>query len=209
MAGQDGGKGFPLLPSEYRAKLAAHFASKPTDSHPEGWNDLYASNFTPWDRGLPNPALVEALSCSDLFGEPVVLNAKNTFQRMKRALVPGCGRGYDVLLLAAWGYDAYGLEYSELAVEEAKKVQTRIEGAIGVDGKVKEGVENAEEARVYETKDLAVGRGTVNWVTGDFFKNEWLKQVEDTAMGGFDGTFEVLYDYTVCRVWFSNVDDAN
>lgn len=182
------------LPSEMRAKLLSHFASKPTSTHPEGWNDLYAENFTPWDQGSPNPALIEALSRTDLFPQPVLLNAKNTFQRRYRALVPGCGRGYDVLLLSAFGYDAYGLEYSPLAVEEAKKVQKRVEGWFEVSGELKK--DAPPEAKVYETRDLALGRGKVHWVTGDFFKDEWVKQVEETAVGGFDGTFEVLYDYT-------------
>lgn len=40
-----------------------------------------------------------------------------------KALVPGCGKGYDVLLLSAFGYDATGLEISSKALEEARKVR--------------------------------------------------------------------------------------
>ena len=37
----------------------------------------------------------------------------------RTALVPGCGRGHDALLLAAWGYDVVGLDYSAEAVRRA------------------------------------------------------------------------------------------
>ena len=188
--------GIPQLPADARERLRQHFLEKPTDSHPSGWDDLYEQDFTPWDRGSPNPALIETLSRKDLFDEPTVLSAKNTFSRRKRALVPGCGRGYDVLLLAAFGYDAYGLEYSPRAVQEAKKVQAKIEEALGPDGKVKEG--GPEEAKVYETRSTAIGRGKIHWVTGDFFKNVWVKQVEEIEGGRYDGGFELIYDYTVC-----------
>ncbi len=155
------------------------------------------------------PALVEALERKDLFGEDTkVLNAKNVYQRRRRALVPGCGRGYDVLLLAAFGYDAYGLESSELALEDAKTLQCKIETVL--DGKNSDGVLTEEEksegrkAEMYRTRNVDVGRGHVNWITGDFFKDEWVqKQKEEDPE--FDGTFEVLYDYTVSKVLYPSL----
>lgn len=190
------------LPPTDREKLRQHFAQHPTDSHPEAWNDLYAKSFTPWDKGFPNPALVETLERKDLFGEGTkVLNAKNVYLRRKKALVPGCGRGYDVFLLAAFGYDAYGLESSELALEDAKRLGERIDTVL--DGRVPDdGKEISEEEKkkyeVYRTRDLSVGRGAIQWVTGDFFKDGWVEDIKKEEIGLFDGTFEVIYDYTVC-----------
>ncbi|TVY37559.1 Thiocyanate methyltransferase [Lachnellula subtilissima] len=93
-------------------------------------------------------------------------------RRKRKALVPGCGRGYDVLLLAAHGYDAYGLEISVKALEIAKRV---------------EGEKGGED--IYETKE-GVERGRVTWLAGDFFKGDFQKDVEG-------GTFILIYDYTV------------
>ncbi|KAG8900217.1 hypothetical protein FRB99_006187 [Tulasnella sp. 403] len=39
----------------------------------------------------------------------------------KRALVPGCGKGYDVAYLAENGFQAWGMDLSPTAVEEAQK----------------------------------------------------------------------------------------
>ena len=185
-----------------REKLRQHFISRPTDSHPSAWNDLYAKSFTPWDKGFPNPALVETIERKDLFGDGTkVLNAKNVYLRRKKALVPGCGRGYDVLLLAAFGYDAYGLESSELALEDARKLEAKandiLDGRKPDDGsEISEGEKKKFE--IYRTRDPAVGRGTCHWVTGDFFKNDWVDKIKEDELGLFDGTFEVIYDYTVC-----------
>jgi hypothetical protein len=95
--------------------------------------------------------------------------------------VPGCGRGYDVLVLSAFGYDAYGLDFSETAIKEAQAYE-----------KEKSGDE------VYKARDPG-GKGKVHWVTADFFKDDFLKECDG------DGTFDLLYDYTVfsnfvCRV---------
>lgn len=119
--------------------------------------------------------------------------------------MPGCGRGYDVFLLAAFGYDAYGLESSELALEDAKRLGRRIDTVL--DGRVPDdGKEISEEEKakyeVYRTRDLSVGRGAVHWMTGDFFKNEWVESIKKEEIGLFDGTFEVIYDYTVCSICF-------
>lgn len=36
-----------------------------------------------------------------------------------------------------------------------------------------------------------VEKGSVNWIVGDFFTDEFLKGVEG------EGTFDLIYDYTV------------
>lgn len=150
-----------------RTKLQEHFI-KATGSTAHGalWDDLYKKSFVPWDKGLPNPALIDLLSeRSDILPKPVD-------GRKLKALVPGCGKGYDVLLLAAHGYDAYGLEISSTAQEAARQVEKE---------------SGADE--VYQGKGE---KGSVNWISGDFFAGEFQKDVEG------DGKFDLIYDYTVC-----------
>ncbi|MDB6005376.1 MAG: hypothetical protein JWR15_2363 [Prosthecobacter sp.] len=70
------------------------------------WDQAYQENFTPWDKGLPAPPLVEWLSQNTLSG---------------RVLVPGCGVGHDVAYLVSLGIDAYGLDIAPTAVARAKE----------------------------------------------------------------------------------------
>lgn len=95
--------------------------------------------------------------------------------RRKRALVPGCGMGYDVYLFAAYGYDAFGLEGSANAVKAAE--------GFGAD---------AEKRLEYAAKNGEVGKGAVKFVHGDFYTEEWEKEV--------GGSFDVIYDYTVSLI---------
>jgi methyl halide transferase len=158
----------PDQPTDARARLLSHFQSaKGTTEHGQKWDDLWKDGFLPWDKGFPNPALVDLLTeRQDLFPSPTKLGRR-------KALVPGCGKGYDVLLLSSFGYDAYGLEISSNALEEARKVEKKMSG---------EGV--------YETRE-GVEKGKITWLAGDFFADNFLKDVEG------EGTFDLIYDYTV------------
>ncbi|KAF2458651.1 thiol methyltransferase [Lineolata rhizophorae] len=156
-----------------RERLRQHFLESSFESHPEKWDALWQTNFLPWDRGAPNPALVDILSDrQDLIGEPFIADAKTGTKRRKRAFVPGCGKGYDVLLLASHGYDAYGLEASKAAIEACKET-----------------VE--QHADDYPAKTPEVGSGSYKFVFGNFFEKEWESQVD-----GWDGSFDLIYDYT-------------
>ena len=158
--------GGDIAQPDARERLRQHFLAENT---PKRWDDLWAAGtFLPWDRGTPNPALIDVLETrKDLLGEPLVEGHR------KKVLVPGCGKGYDVYLFAACGYDAVGLEGSKHALEACEGFRGEVEGK--------------EEYRV---RDEKVGRGSVRFVEGDFFKSEWEGGVAD---GGFD----VIYDYTV------------
>lgn len=94
--------------------------------------------------------------------------------------MPGCGKGYDVALFAAYGYDAYGLEVSSHAAEAARKYLAD-PGKGPLEGE-------------YAIKDENIGRGTTEVVCGDFFDDGWLKDVN-----GWDGDegFDIIYDNTV------------
>ncbi|KAE8353584.1 putative thiol methyltransferase [Aspergillus coremiiformis] len=155
---------------DIRNRLKEHFSGD--GPHNNRWAALWdAGDFLPWDQGIPNPALVDTLvDRKDLLGAPILVEEDGN-QRRKRALVPGCGRGYDVLLLASMGYDAYGLEVSEEAVRQAEKWAQ-------------------EHLNDYPISNKTIGAGKARFVLGDFFKDEWFN-----AAGGL-GKFELLYDYT-------------
>ena len=74
---------------------------------PEGaqhfWDVRYGHGVTPWDRGGLSPALGHWLNEGVL--EP------------SRILVPGCGRGYEVVELARRGFDVTAVDLSPTAIE--------------------------------------------------------------------------------------------
>lgn len=69
------------------------------------WDQAYQENFTPWDKGVPSPPLVEWFSRNKTTG---------------RVLMPGCGVGHDVAHLISLGIDAIGLDIAPTAIERAK-----------------------------------------------------------------------------------------
>lgn len=199
--------------NDARARLKAHFASDDDDgdddvisTHTKKWSELWdQGDFLPWDRGVPNPALVDLLLASSFSSssssDPGGLHSvgscfvdddddddsggrrRKRKRKRKKALVPGCGRGYDVLLLAAFGYDAVGLEVSEGAVRRCWEEVGRVMGG-----------DRDRDRGVYAVRDE--GEGGVGFLRGDFFawEGEWV--------GGWDrdregGGFDLIYDYTV------------
>ncbi|KAF2502688.1 S-adenosyl-L-methionine-dependent methyltransferase [Lophium mytilinum] len=161
--------------NEVRTRLQSHFLDADPSQHPSRWDDLWKSqDFLPWDRGTWNPALADVLSeQTALLGTPTILDEATGVKRRKRALVPGCGKGYDVLLLASFGYDSYGVEASANAVRACEKYA-------------------ADAADAYPARDTEVGSGSVKFLFGDFFKDEWVEGVD----GGLGDGFDVIYDYT-------------
>ena len=172
-----------------RARLKAHFAG-PVGTHAQGWDDLWKDSFIPWDRRAPNPALQEALAeRADSVGMAMMTTAARDHtgsgdgkakRSRRRALVPGCGRGYDVYLLAAYGWDAIGLEVSAEAVRSAEHIREPIQS-----GRV-EG---------YEVANKASGKGKAEFVVGNFFEKNWLQALNLPT----EGVFDLIYDYTVSK----------
>jgi SAM-dependent methyltransferase len=164
--------------SENQDRLRTHFNSHPPSTHPSRWDSLWASgDFLPWDRGHSNPALIDTLShppSSVTLPKPLRDDGKR-----RTVLVPGCGKGYDVALFAAHGYNAYGLEVSPNAVNAAT---TYLEEEAG------EGPLEGE----YKVRDESVGRGNRSCVEGDFFEDGWFQEV-----GGSAGSWDIIYDNTV------------
>ncbi|MFP4157197.1 MAG: methyltransferase domain-containing protein [Opitutales bacterium] len=73
---------------------------------PRDWNQAYQNGDTPWDKGEPAPPLVEFLGRRKLVGQ---------------VLVPGCGSGHDVRLLAGQGAVVTGLDIAPAALEVARR----------------------------------------------------------------------------------------
>ncbi|KAH8113360.1 S-adenosyl-L-methionine-dependent methyltransferase [Phellopilus nigrolimitatus] len=80
-----------------------------SDNGGSGWDKAWQENLTPWDHGEIQPSLAEALQL------PVLNLLSNG-----KALVPGCGRGYDVAFIASkLNYDVLGLDLSPSAIDAA------------------------------------------------------------------------------------------
>lgn len=74
---------------------------------PQHWETLYREGRMPWDAG----------------GVPAELKAYLTRQpNAGRALVPGCGSGYEAVALADAGFDALAIDFSAAAVARAREV---------------------------------------------------------------------------------------
>jgi len=71
------------------------------------WSERYLEGDIPWDKGYGAPPLKEALERRPVTG---------------RALVPGCGLGHDVRLLAGQGAEVVGLDIATAAVEMARNI---------------------------------------------------------------------------------------
>jgi SAM-dependent methyltransferase len=153
---------------EVRVKLKEHFRDIPESELGNSWDKLWSEeNFMPWDRGRSNPAFIDLVdNRRDQLPKQDPLEPAG---KRQRALVPGCGRGYDVLFLGSRGFDATGLEVSKGALQAC------------------EGFEKAS-VEDYKAKDPNIGKGSISWVQGDFFKNDW------NTNG--NGKFDLIYDYT-------------
>src|SRR6185503_5808843 len=79
--------------------------AEPLSTHPDFWNPCYSSGRTPWDQGAVPAALQRYLSAHP--------------GRGARALVPGCGSGYEIRALADAGYDVTAIDFSPVAATQA------------------------------------------------------------------------------------------
>lgn len=70
------------------------------------WNSRYLTGDTPWDHGTASPPLEDYLRAFPLNG---------------KILVPGCGRGHEVRLLARSGCEPLGLDCAEAAIAAARQ----------------------------------------------------------------------------------------
>lgn len=81
--------------------------SREDAARPEFWEKRFRENFTPWDAGRVPEALEKFL---------------RTEPRSQRALIPGCGTGYEVRAFAEAGFDVLAVDFAPAAVERAQEV---------------------------------------------------------------------------------------
>jgi SAM-dependent methyltransferase len=74
-------------------------------SLPLFWDTRYRAGVTPWDAGAIPPQLGRWLKAL----------------RKATVLVPGCGAGYEVRAFAQAGHDVLGIEFSDAALEAARR----------------------------------------------------------------------------------------
>ena len=72
------------------------------------WEALYQEGDTGWDRGEVSPALYQYLEAG-------------AFDGVKSVLIPGCGRGYEVVELAKRGFDVMALDLAPSAITYLKQ----------------------------------------------------------------------------------------
>lgn len=93
----------------------------------------------------------------------------------------GCGRGYDVVMLALHGFEAIGLEVSAKGAETAREYAAR----------------ELKSPQAYNFQDQSAGPaanpGSVTIIEGDFFAREW----QDALVRDGVESFDLIYDYTV------------
>lgn len=161
--------------AEQLVKLRKHFEVLSPEDQMQAWDQLWQNGLKPWDRNQPNPALVETVEKKpEMFASPV--QERDGSKSRKKALVPGCGGGYDVVLFASLGFDAYGLDTSQTAVKTAEKMAA-----------------DQNKDQQYPVRDAQAGRGDANFIATDFFKDDWLSQTHPSAP---DRTFDIIYDHT-------------
>ncbi|KAI0146201.1 S-adenosyl-L-methionine-dependent methyltransferase [Xylariaceae sp. FL1272] len=152
-----------MAPTE--GPLVTHFKGASQAEYAQRWNKCWETKDTPWDRGGPSLALYDLLRTNPRG----VLDPMPKDGVRKRALVPGCGMGHDVLLLATFGYDVTGLDISPKSLEEAMKhaLDTNTTGRLVP--------ENGHQV------------GAIDWLCKDFFETNW---------DGANQHFDLIFDYT-------------
>lgn len=65
----------------------------------EFWQSRFETLQLPWDRGMPNPQLIQWIE-------------NGTIPRGSRVIVPGCGQGWEIAALAAAGMDVIGIDFA-------------------------------------------------------------------------------------------------
>ncbi|OJJ58788.1 hypothetical protein ASPSYDRAFT_1176886 [Aspergillus sydowii CBS 593.65] len=179
-----------MAPNPPKGRLISQFENRPTTSHGAAWSDLWNSGESDlWDRGIPSPALVDlvesynqTLFCPFQATSTTAPTATTSSMEKgrKNVLVPGCGRGYDVIALALHGFNACGLEISGTAVSEAREFAEKE-------------LASPQACNFGETwKENPSGiiqAGKAQFVEGDFFDEAWLGALDVEQ-------FDVVYDYT-------------
>lgn len=136
-----------------------------------GWDDAWAQNLTPWDRQGAQPALLWALQHSE--------TSQYLPKDGGKALIAGCGRGYDAEVFAKQGYSpSIGVDVSPVAVEKARQW--------------------------FEEKGSVEHKDAVKFVEADFFKlgsSDGAQDVGTDVAVAYDYTFFCALPPTLRKDW--------
>ncbi len=80
----------------------------PCGTDAAAWEEIYQNDDAGWDLGQPSPPLLAFLS-------------EGILPQGKRVLVPGCGTGHELPVLAAAGYTVIGVDLAPSAVSTAEQ----------------------------------------------------------------------------------------
>ena len=107
---------YPLHQISFLHRSSKRFKSF-FDKSGRSWENAWKENNTPWETGSPSAGLIHA------FENPVI---KSTLVHCKRALIPGCGSGYDVKYLHSLNVfdNITGIDISEAAIKLVKTTST-------------------------------------------------------------------------------------
>lgn len=156
-------------------RLISHFKDTVPSTQGSGWNELWENGEQDlWDRGQPSRPLLDYLK-----GEEALIRAVDHCASRSRALVPGCGLGHDVVMLAQNGFESYGLEVSQAAVNAATK-----HFGFGADTA-------SHDSRDTGNPGVPGTHELTHFRRGDFFESDWQK-----ALPFEPGQFDLVYDYT-------------
>ncbi len=129
------------------------------------WDKRFAEGDTPWDRGAANPQLGIWLLVGAL--------------KPCRILVPGCGSGYEVAVLAQEGFDVAALDYAPEAIARTRALLDAIRSAGNVPRLVFSssvavfGPDQSVTFRPIASQALAsAGAGGIAHLTAELFKQQ-------------------------------------
>lgn len=86
-------------------------ASRAHGPNREFWEERFASQKTPWERGAVHPQLTRWMADGSL--EAAKLGGE--------IAVPGCGTGFEVVALAGAGFDVVAIDYAAPAIEMTRQ----------------------------------------------------------------------------------------
>lgn len=133
-----------------------------TDNTLDFWQERYQNRQTPWDRGETNPALLQWLK-DEVISPPADV------------LIPGCGRGHEVVELARRGFAVTGVDLSIQALDELKpKLDRETPSATLIDANLLEWKPNRNFDVVYEQTCLCALLPRY-WSAYEARLREWLK----------------------------------
>ncbi|GAA5869169.1 hypothetical protein JCM16303_000380 [Sporobolomyces ruberrimus] len=120
----------PQMPAEI-LKLRELISSDPTGGATAtgAWDEAWRANVTPWDSKLKDvqPSLRELVD--ENWDNVKGVSWDSLRENGGKALVAGCGRGYDAIYFASKGIDTIGMDLSPTAVDAARQHLSTLSGA--------------------------------------------------------------------------------